>query len=145
MTPSGNLLPVTRIVVMTPTGYSGLCMMGHYDDDHFAGCFNLTPLGLTTVIGNCEIALFPAKLWMHCSSGSGTHDVPSHDPRRLPPSPLDHLTALPNRTPFMRLNVVVFPNKRCLNPTWRQVHHELYSEKGRDIFSSTRAHQGWMM
>ncbi|KAH7390189.1 hypothetical protein BKA64DRAFT_757318 [Cadophora sp. MPI-SDFR-AT-0126] len=128
-----------------PTGYSGLCMMGHLDDDQFAGRFNLTPLGLTTLIGKCEMLLFPAKLWIHCSSGSGTYADPPNDPRRLSPSPLDHFTRLPKETPFMRLNAIMFPNKRCLNPTWRQIHPELFSDKGRDIFPSTRAHQECML
>ncbi|KAH7312046.1 hypothetical protein BKA65DRAFT_600916 [Rhexocercosporidium sp. MPI-PUGE-AT-0058] len=100
---------------------------------------------MTTTIGKCEILLFPAKLWLHCSSGSGTYDVPPHDPRRLQPSPLDRLTELPSGTPYMRLNAVVFPNKRCHNPSWRQIHQELWGEKGRSIYSSTAAHQEWMM
>ncbi|KAH9213789.1 hypothetical protein DL95DRAFT_505135 [Leptodontidium sp. 2 PMI_412] len=128
-----------------PTGYSGLCGMSHFDESHFAGRFNLTPLGMTTTVGKCELLLFPAKLWLHCSSGSGTYDVSPNDPRRLQPSPLDHLTKLPADTPFMRLNAVVFPNRRCLNPTWRQIHGELWTEKGRSIYPSTAAHQEWMM
>ncbi|KAG4443529.1 hypothetical protein IFR05_001002 [Cadophora sp. M221] len=127
------------------TGYSGLCGMSHFDENHFAGRFNLSPLGMTTTVGKCELLIFPAKLWLHCSSGSGTYDVPPNDPQRLQPSPLDHLADLPAGTPSMRLNAVVFPNKRCLDPTWRQIHHELWGAMGRSIYPSTAAHQEWMM
>ncbi|KAL2062251.1 hypothetical protein VTL71DRAFT_6517 [Oculimacula yallundae] len=127
------------------TGYSGVCVMGHLDDNHFPGRFNLTPLGMTTTLGKCEMLLFPAKLWLHCSSGSGTYDVPPGDARRIPLSPLDNLTRLPEDTPLMRLNVVVYPNARCLNPAFRQIHKEFWGEKGLSIYPSIAAHQEWMM
>ncbi|KAB8290877.1 hypothetical protein EYC80_008514 [Monilinia laxa] len=84
----------------------------------------------------------------HYGAGSGPYPLwigPGH-PLRLPgPSvqlPTLSLCAADNK---MRCNLIVYPTRRLLNPTFKEANIELLQSKGLHVFTSIQTHQEWKL
>lgn len=130
-----------------PTSYSVVFFMSNFDDWYCPGHFINTTWRTIFPASPFQVYIFSGRSW-HYGAGSGPYPLwvgPGH-PLRLPaPSvqlPTLCLSAADNK---MRCNLIVYPTRRLLDPTFKEANIELWQPQGLHVFTSIRTHQEWKL
>lgn len=126
-----------------PTLFTLLISYSEFDDDHFGGRMNITPMKLTCPLKPMEILVFSGKFF-HCATGMGKYTVPAGSPLRHPPSTFEHVPALPEGTPKMRLNLSIYPTERLFDVKLGKLNPELFTDAALVFRETKLQHHNWM-
>ncbi|KAF7874204.1 hypothetical protein EAF04_002876 [Stromatinia cepivora] len=130
-----------------PTSYSIVFFMSNFDDWYCPGHFINTTWRTIFPASPFQVYIFSGRTW-HYGAGAGAYPEwvgPGH-PLRLPaPSvqvpTLDPLAA----SNKMGCNMVVYPNRRLLNPMFKEANIEIWQPQGRHVFTNIQTQQEWKL
>jgi hypothetical protein len=129
-----------------PTMLTALIVLSHSPPNYTNGRFTVTSLGISAPLRVCSIYFVSARFF-HCGTGHGESSVPEGSPLELPeltPGMIPDLLPAEDY-PFRRLNIPVYADYRLLEPQFKWLNKELYTEKGAVIFADIHEHYKWMV